>query len=206
MQIVEVRVGGPIEPWQAVGAVGDEPRLEVEGCRLVVDSSLPPGVAGLGLWAPDGGAVPAELDGVPVSPATPPTRADTTDLGIVGWDHLVLMTPALERTCGAVEAATGAPLKRIREAGNGVRQGFHRLGSLVVEVVESPQIPSGPARAWGFVWNVGDLDEQARRLGADVLSAPRDAVQPGRRIASFRAGVGLGAAVALMSPAPTRRS
>ena len=42
------------------------------------------------------------------------------------------------------------------------------------------------------------------RLGDD-LGAPRDAVQPGRRIATVRESAGLGVPVAFMSPAPNTR-
>ena len=48
-------------------------------------------------------------------------------LGAIGLDHVVVTTDSLERTCAAIEAATGAPLKRVREVGE-IRQGFHRLG------------------------------------------------------------------------------
>ena len=58
---------------------------------------------------------------------------------VVGFDHVVVMTSSLERTCGAIESATGESLRRIREAGP-VRQGFHRLGQLIVEVVETHRL------------------------------------------------------------------
>jgi hypothetical protein len=48
---------------------------------------------------------------------------------------------------------------------------------------------------------VADLDALASRLG-DLLGAIRDAVQPGRRIATLRETAGLGQAVAFMSPEP----
>jgi hypothetical protein len=198
MLISEILVGGPVEPWRAIGAVDTRPRLEVEGCALVVDEASSPGMCGLGVWT-DGDAVPADIDGVPVWSSPLVTGSDVNQLGVIGWDHIVLRTSSLDRTCGAVADALGAPLKRIREVGNGVRQGFHRVGGLVIEVVESPQVTSDQASLWGFVWNVADLDEQAGRLGTSIVSSPRDAVQPGRRIASFRSEVGLGTAVALMT-------
>lgn len=115
------------------------------------------------------------------------------------FDHLVVMTSSLERTCAAIEAATAAPLKRIREAGR-VRQGFHRIGSLIVEVVESAQVVSPQASFWGFVLVVDDLDAVCEALGPDVISPPKSAVQPGRSIATFRQGAGLGLPTALMTP------
>jgi hypothetical protein len=55
------------------------------------------------------------------------------------------------------------------------------------------------ASFWGFVLNVADIDAAFERLGPDVLSPPKQAVQPGRRIASFRSAAGLGAPIALMT-------
>ena len=82
-----------------------------------------------------------------------------------------------------------------------MRQGFHRLGrgGLIVEVVSLPELPEGPARFWGVVLNVDDLDMACARIGADRVSLPKDAVQPGRRIATISAAVGLGLPVALMT-------
>jgi hypothetical protein len=71
---------------------------------------------------------------------------------------------------------------------------------VILEVVERPDIASDePARLWGLVFVVNDLDAAVERLGPDVIGAPRDAVQPGRRIATLRSGAGLGVPLALMS-------
>ena len=122
-------------------------------------------------------------------------------LGAVGLDHVVVSTDDLERTTGAITAATGAPLKRIRELGS-IRQGFHRVGpaGLIVEVVEHADSPPGPASFWGVVINVDDLDAACELIGPDLIGQPKDAVQPGRRIATIRRDAGLGTAVALMPP------
>jgi hypothetical protein len=58
----------------------------------------------------------------------------------------------------------------------------------------------GPAHCWGLVFTVTDLDELVGSWSDDVVSRPRDAVQPGRRIASLRRGAGLATAVAFMTP------
>lgn len=82
-----------------------------------------------------------------------------------------------------------------------MRQGFHRIGrsGLIVEVVSRPDIPDGPATFWGLVLNVDDLDAACERIGADRVSPPKDAVQPGRRIATLSAELDLGLPVALMT-------
>ena len=69
-----------------------------------------------------------------------------------------------------------------------------------MEVVERAGLPDAPAWFWGLVINVEDLDAAAVRIGPDGLGAVSDAVQPGRRIATVRAELGLGVPVALMTP------
>ena len=132
-----------------------------------------------------------------------PMHADHP-LGASSLDHVVVLTPDLERTSAAIAEATGFELRRIREFGS-TRQGFHRLGergsgALIVELVERPDIPAGPAAFWGIVLIVDDLDAAFELIGPDRISPPKDAVQPGRRIATVRADVGLGLPVALMTP------
>jgi hypothetical protein len=81
------------------------------------------------------------------------------------------------------------------------------MGEVILEVVDAPEgskvaaDPDGPARLWGIAFLVDDLSEPAAVLG-DSLSEPRDAVQPGRRIASVASAAGLGPAIAFMTPGP----
>ena len=124
----------------------------------------------------------------------------THSLGARSIDHVVVMTGELESTTGDVARATGCELKRIREVGK-IRQGFHRIGrgGLIVEVVQHEDDKRSVAEFWGLVIIVEDLDAACARLGPDRVGEPKDAVQPGRRIATIRSCVGLGTAVALMS-------
>lgn len=195
--VVELVVQSAVEPWQRLG-------LQVDGGVAVIGGvslRFVPGDGGVVGWGlADLFDVPSAIDGLPTHSAGPPTEPGPDHpLGIAGWDHLVVMTSSLERTCGAVEAATGAPLKRIREAGP-VRQGFHRMGELVIEVVETALVTAPTASFWGFVWNVHDLDAVCHRLGPELVTPPKDAVQPGRRIATVRAAAGVGVPLALMTP------
>ncbi len=217
-RIVAVEIGAEVEPWESIGLhiaggravvgsvaihfVGGKPGIR----RVLVDdvdesSALsaprPSGQGGTDPWA-------FEIDGAPWGRASSAALLSSSEqaphpVGAKMIDHVVLMTPDLHRTCGAIELALGEPLKRIRDAGNGVQQGFFRLGDVIVEVVESPQVPPGGAVWWGLVMIVDDLDEVTARLGPDVIPVPRKAVQPGRFIASVRSSVGLGVPVALMS-------
>jgi hypothetical protein len=133
--------------------------------------------------------------------------AATHPNGVVRVDHVVMLTPDLDRTVADLEAQ-GFDLRRTREGptpGGSTRQAFFRAGEPILEVVLAPEgmsvarDPSGPARLWGLAFGVDDLEHTARSLG-DLLGSPRDAVQPGRRIATLRGEAGLGPAIAFMSP------
>ncbi|MBV8432417.1 MAG: hypothetical protein JO244_14725, partial [Solirubrobacterales bacterium] len=139
------------------------------------------------------------VDGLPtqVEAGPAPVSSGPHPNGAVALDHVVVLTPRFERTA-TVLAEAGLELRRIREAPGGARQGFRRLGPAILEVVEAPGEPDSPARFWGLVVNVSDLEALAERLG-DRLGKVRPAVQPGRRIATLRASAGLGEAVAFMS-------
>jgi hypothetical protein len=193
-------VGGPPEPWTRLGLTVIDGAVPLFGTGIRFDSSAAPGIVG---WALSGLADGvSDIDGLAtaaVAPATPVLVEHPS--GAIGLDHVVVTTNALERTCAAVEAATGAPLRRMREAGE-IRQGFHRLGGggLIVEVVERAGLPEAPASFWGLVINVEDLDAAAARIGRDGIGEVIAAVQPGRRIATVRHELGLGVPVALMTP------
>jgi hypothetical protein len=144
------------------------------------------------------------------------------DAGIVGWtladdgtggsathangvteiDHVVMLTPRLEPSIATFENQ-GIELKRIREGETGMgtfRQAFFRVGRPILELVESADMDEGePARFWGITFTTADIDAAAELLG-DKLGPVKDAVQPGRRIATVRKEAELGLPVALISP------
>jgi hypothetical protein len=205
-------VSGDPALWRSLGfVVTDDGLVPLHGTSLQIVPSVDPGVepslqpGGLTAWSVSGLDVEPgtawDLDGLPTESVAPmsPRYADHP-IGATGLDHVVVMTSDLERTSAAIAAATGCELKRIREVGS-MRQGFHRIGrgGLIVELVERPEIPDGPATFWGLVVIVGDLDAACELLGPDRISAPKDAVQPGRRIATVRGDAGLGLPVALMT-------
>ena len=198
--IVGLTIASPAEPWGAIGLRVEGGESWVGGVRLRFVDIGEDGVTGLVGWTLSGSSTAEVLiDGLATShDAAVESRAWSHDLGATSIDHVVVMTSSIERTCGAIEASTGEPLKRIREAG-AIRQGFHRLGSVIAEVVESANVAGATASFWGFVLIVEDLHDVAGRLGPDVISLPKPAVQPGRFIASIRATAGLGLPLALMS-------
>jgi hypothetical protein len=194
-------VGGDVEPWRAVGL-----QVDADGRAGFLFTSLRIGVvpgSGIRGWAISG-IDPAvdDIDGLPTSVVDPrsPTITDHP-LGAIELDHVVILTDSLERTSSALEQATGSPLKRVRDVGE-MRQGFHRVGSggLIVEIVERPEAEPGRSVFWGVVINVADLRAAADLIGPDRLGPVKDAVQPGRQIATVRDEAGLGLPVALMTP------
>lgn len=200
-------VAGPIEPWRDLGLVAVDGLIPFFGTGLRFGTSVGgPAATGLTGWGLSGLERAVEsIDGVAtVGVDPPPPVLVEHPLGAFELDHVVVNTGSLARTCAAISDATGAPLKRVREAGP-VRQGFHRLGGLIVEVVERIGQPADdPASLWGVVFTVADLDAAVELLGPDRCGPAGDAVQPGRRIATVHREAGLGVPIALMTPDPRR--
>jgi hypothetical protein len=157
-----------------------------------------------------GPVVDDSIDGLhtTISDAPSPPPADH-DNGTLGIDHVVVLTTDVDRTVGALEAA-GIEQRRTRHIGPeqygfAARQTFFRLGGVVLELI-GPDEPAGaddrPARFYGLAFTVRDIDALPARFG-DGLGRVKDAVQPGRRIATLRhKDLGLSVAVAFMSPGP----
>jgi hypothetical protein len=151
----------------------------------------------------------AELDGLPTtrSDRSAPPQAPRHPNGITALDHVVAISSDLDRTVAALQAA-GLDLRRIREEptpAGAPRQAFFRLGEPILEVVQAPpeaiERTGGdrPAFFWGLAFVAPDIDATAASLG-DRVGEVRDAVQPGRRIATLRRSAGLSLPVALITP------
>lgn len=203
----ELVVAADPDAWRAAGFDVDEAGVARVG---TVALRLAGAETGRGVVAcrVEGLAAPAAVDGLPFerAPAAPPGQpAPSHPNGVVRIDHLVAFTPDLDRTVAAVRAA-GLDLRRVREepapAGS-PRQAFFRLGESILEVAQAPASTAldadAAARFYGLALVVDDLDATAATLG-DLIGEPGDAVQPGRRIATFRREAGLGLPVALMTP------
>ena len=213
--------------------------MQLGEVTLKIDPALPVGIRHLELA--DCVAKPKDIAGLPVvhvdGESHPQTSAPQVLSGevrsyesqesrfvldVVGVDHVVVLADDVRATCAEIERVSGAPLKRVKEGERGT-QGFHRLGSVILEVVErrlvepkgAESLPTEPRKAglrltapsgrpsdatyWGFVIVVADIDAAAQHLGPDVIGMPKHAVQEGRRIATVRSGAGLGVPLALMS-------
>jgi hypothetical protein len=217
--IDELTVADPPDAWRGCG-------FEVDGDTCVVGDvriRLTGGEDGKGLagWSLrglagegdlDGLAGEGDLDGLPTtrSERPPPDQCPEHANGVTALDHVVAITPDLDRTVAALQGA-GLDLRRIREEptpAGAPRQAFFRLGGIILEVVQEPPVaiergggPGRPAFFWGLALVAPDLDASVAWLG-DRAGDARDAVQPGRRIATLRRSAGLGLPVALITAPP----
>jgi catechol 2,3-dioxygenase-like lactoylglutathione lyase family enzyme len=192
--------------WAALGFSVSDDAVQLGAVRLrMAGRDAGRGIVGWSL----GGVASDELDGLPrPSSQKPPTEAAPQHRnGVVAIDHVVAMTPDLDRSVRTLQAA-GLDLRRVREQptpAGAPRQAFFRLGEVVLEVVQEPeQIVAergvdGPARLWGLALIAPELDRSVIEL-APHAGAVRDAVQPGRRIVTLKRSAELAAPVALMSP------
>jgi hypothetical protein len=198
VEIELLTIGADAAAWSRSGFATDGDATRVGTIEL--HFALGEGILGWRLTSGDA----ADIDGLPASPPAhkrPPERLHPN--GATHIDHVVVLTPDLERTTAALEKR-GVECRRVRDAENSdgpLRQGFFRLGEVILEVVTHPKVPEGPARFWGITFAVRDIDACAERLG-NLLGSIRDAVQPGRRIATVRREAQLGLPVALISPEP----
>ena len=205
-RISEIVLAADPDPWRAAGFVVDEGRVTVGEATLVLAGE--PVGRRIQLWRVRGLAS-TDLDGLPTEHGTDapaPAPAPAHPNGVERVDHVVAFTPGLERTVAVLQAA-GLDLRRVREGptpAGAQRQAFFRLGDSILEVVEHP--PGTPAAAdsdapagfYGLAFGVQGLEAASQLLGP-LLGEPREAVQPGRRIATVRREAGLGLPVALIT-------
>jgi hypothetical protein len=178
--------------WSALGFDVEDGACQVSSIQLrLVGKGPRRGIVG---WALGDG-----------EPAPSTTRPHPN--GVASIDHVVLLSPDLDRSVEELRSE-GFDLRRIREGetpGGSTRQAFFRVGEPILEVVQAPEgtsvarNPDGPARLWGISFLVEDMEHTASVIG-ELLGTPRDAVQPGRSIATLRPEAGLGPAIAFMTP------
>ena len=203
----ELRVADEPDAWSALGFAVNGDICVIGDVRIrLVGSDKGRGLVGWSLR----GIERTELDGLPTarSDRRPPSKRPVHSNGVAALDHVVAITPALERTVGVLEGV-GLDLRLIREEptpAGAPRQAFFRLGSTILEVVQEPAESiegagtDRPAFFWGLAFVAPDLDATVAELG-DCVSEVRAAVQPGRRIATLRRSAGLALPIALMTPA-----
>jgi hypothetical protein len=208
--IDELTVADAPEAWSALGFAVAGDTCVVGDVRIrLAGPGAGKGLAGWSLREIDA----TELDGLATTRSERPSPGESPPHpnGIVALDHVVAITPALERTVAALQGA-GLDLRRIREEptpAGAPRQAFFRLGANILEVVQQPAGEvertgaDRPAFFWGLAFVAPDLEATVAGLGERV-SEVRPAIQPGRRIATLRRSAGLAMPVALMTPAAGR--
>jgi hypothetical protein len=195
--VAALQIGGRPASWRGLGFEVIEGSCPLGGVRLDVSDSVTHGA--IVSWTVDRAEVPDSIDGLRTVSGARNGAAATHPNGVTSIDHLVALTPSLERTAEAL-AQIGVECRRVREAGDGVRQGFFLVGDLLLEVVARTAIGEDePARFWGITVVVPDIDAAAELLG-EKLGSIRDAVQPGRRIATVRPEASDGLPLALITP------
>jgi hypothetical protein len=190
-RLLELECGDEPAAWSRLGFAitdGELVRLGPVAVRLTGAGG------GLRGWTLDGDGGPAKLDGIATSwsAGAGDAAAVVHPNGAAELDHVVVMTGSRDRTAAALTDAGGDERRRVGPPAVPVPMAFVRLGETIVEVAEA----GGPARLWGIVAVVPDLHE----LDGTLVGDPRDAVQPGRRIATVRHAAGLGTELAFMSP------
>jgi hypothetical protein len=191
---VDLLCGDDPAAWAELGFAVEEGELvRVGGVRLRCDGAG----GGLRGWVLPGDG-PADLDGIPTQwIADPIADADAPahPNGALSVDHVVLFTDNRDRTAAALAAAGGDERRRMGPPVVPVAMAFVRLDGVIVEVAEG----GGPPALWGLVAVVEDLDACVAASGG-LVGRPKDAVQPGRRIATVGRQAGLGTQLAFMSP------
>jgi hypothetical protein len=178
----ELLVADPPKAWTSAGFSVSDDVCSVGGVRIrLVGRDHGKGIVGWSLRGLDGG----DVDGIPtaVSDAAPAVAAQH-DNGVTGIDHIVLLSPDLDRTVAALRAAGVQPRReRLGElGGRSIRQIFFRFGEVIIEAVGSPDSAGdGPSTLWGVTFNVADIDATAAFFG-NRTTPIKAAVQPGRRI------------------------
>jgi hypothetical protein len=199
-----LRAAGTPVAWTSAGFDAGGGRFAIGTVRLELSGAGDgPALPGWTLAGVDPGAR-ADIDGIPTTfdDEDEHTAPAVHENGATSVDHVVVLTPDLDRTLAALQRA-GLEVRRVRDAGSAerpMRQAFLWAGDVILEVA-GPAVPDGdgPASLWGLTVVVPDLGATAACLG-ERLGTARDAVQPGRRIATLRGTAGVPVPLAFITP------
>jgi hypothetical protein len=211
VSLLALTIADPPEVWARLGFAVTDGRACVGTVEfLLAGAESGRGATGWTLGGDPSG--PADIDGLPTTwaPTHAATPSGTHANGVQRIDHLVVMTPDVERTvaaCGRI----GLDVRRRREGeayGRPMRQAFFWLGDpggdgVILEVVGPPTVDPAtagdPATIFGVAFTVADLATTGTFFG-DLMKPPVDAVQPGRQITTLSSKCGATFPIALMSP------
>lgn len=205
--LTDIRLDEDSDAWASVGfdvrTDDGDPWVRLGGITVHFD---PAGQASIGFDRDVAGSFGDLNTHVTGPPAGPPTAHPN---GVDGIDHVVIATSDLDE---AIEGLSAPELtvRRVRDttlAGRPAGQAFVVAGSAVIEIVSGlPDSPAGHpgTRVWGIAATATDLDA-CHRFWGERCSAPRPAVQPGRRIMTVHLDDPPSAyTLAAMSPRPTK--
>ncbi len=188
--VAEIVVADEPGAWERAGfTITDENTTRIGAIAIrLVGRGQGKGIVGWA-WSDLSGEGP--IDGLATTSARPGSLRPTAhDLGVTIIDHVVVVTPNLERTVPEFEARQ-LEVRRVRHTdqyGPAFRQVFFRGGETIIELI-GPDVPregdDRDAHFYGLAFTVEDLGATAARLG-DRLSRIKDAVQDGRQIATLR--------------------
>lgn len=215
LTIAWLEISDPPDLWRDLGYSVDDTGVCLIGGiehRLTGASPDQAGLVGWGLAGLDSEA--QSIDGIPTvafagaggGTDTRPSRnggpSPHANL-VTSIDHLVIRTSSTPRTSAALEAIGLERRGQSDSASSGeqVDMTFFWIGGTLLEIVgpPTPEPEAKPARFMGVAYVSADLDRTAIYLG-DLCSAPKDAVQPGRRIAALRSAAGSTMPMAFMTP------
>ncbi len=137
--IDELLIADDTERWAALGFALADGRCQIGRVRLrFLTGTAERGIVGWSLRD----VAHTELDGLAttISEQPAPDPAATHPNGVVAIDHIVAMSPSLDRSVGALQDA-GLDLRRIREQptpAGAPRQAFFRLGTEILELIQEP--------------------------------------------------------------------
>ncbi len=202
-------VGDEPDSWRAAGfrVDGSEARFG----KVVIELVGAEGDRGVLGWSLAG--VAGDVEQIPTVVSSP-ERSRTTDVpaepgaaghtnSVFAVDHVVVETGDVDRTVQAfADVGMGERRRSTMTTPMGERQqSFLWAGRVIVEVVGPVEPDSEAAMGiWGLAFVSSNLQTTAHVL-AENLSEPRDAVQPGRKIATMRTcALDISVPIVVMSP------
>lgn len=199
-------VGDDPSAWAAAGFAVDGRTVALG--KTVIELTGSAGKRGIVGWALDG--ITTDIDGLPtviVPDHHQPEAVDHPNMAFA-IDHVVVASKDPARTSAAFGAAGMDERKLITLPGADGRdrqQRFFWAGRVIVELVgpATPEVSEdagSPAAFWGLALVSANLEIALSTMG-DSLGEPKDAVQPGRKIATVRTkDLDISVPIALMSP------
>ena len=200
-RLTELLLPGAASAWEKIGFAPREGAFQLGEVTCGVGADGPS-------WAFDqGGDMPDALCGIATAEsAARQAEGDPSEQpnGAFKIDHVVVVSEAPSQTKAALERF-GLIGKGARSFGSGDAersQCFFWSGELLIELVgpAAEKADASPlARIWGVTFVVDDF-APLLALAEGLVAGPRDAIQPGRQIATVATQLELGVELAFMSP------